>query len=283
MPLRPRRSALYMPAANVRAIEKSRELPCDVVILDLEDGVAPDAKGFARARAVEAVVSGGFGRREVVVRVNAIATPWGQDDLAAACRAGPDAILAPKVSSARDVAAYAAAMTPEIELWAMIETCAAIFSLKEIAAAGPSANLGVWVIGSNDLAKEMRCRPDENRLALSPLLSLAVACAHGNGLTILDGVYNELDDDAGLERQCRQGADIGFDGKTLIHPLQISRANHAFSPSAEEVTWSQTIVDAFGSPEAALKGVLRVEGKMVERLHLEEARRVLAVAAATQD
>ena len=283
MPLRPRRSALYMPAANVRAIEKSRELPCDVVILDLEDGVAPDAKEFARARAVEAVVSGGFGRREVVVRVNAIATPWGQDDLAAACGAGPDAILAPKVSSARDVAAYAAAMTPEIELWAMIETCAAIFSLKEIAAAGPSANLGVWVIGSNDLAKEMRCRPDENRLALAPLLSLAVACAHGNGLTILDGVYNELDDDAGLERQCRQGADIGFDGKTLIHPLQISRANHAFSPSAEEVTWSQTIVDAFGSPEAALKGVLRVEGKMVERLHLEEARRVLAVAAATQD
>lgn len=275
---RPRRSALYMPAANARAIEKARELPCDVVILDLEDAVAPDAKDVAREQAVDAVRAGGFGRREVVIRVNGLDTPWGLEDLAAAINAQPDAILVPKVSSAHDVRAYGAAEAGGVPLWAMVETCASLFALSEIAGAG--AGLAALVIGTNDLAKEMRCRLTVERAALAGPLSLAVAGARAHGLVILDGVFNGIDDDAGLARQCDQGAEFGFDGKTLIHPRQIEAANRAFTPADEEVEWSQAIVAAFDSPENAAKGVIRIEGRMVERLHLAEARRLIAVADA---
>lgn len=280
---RPRRSALYMPASNARAIEKARDLPCDVVILDLEDAVAPDAKDLARQQAVDAVRAGGFGRREVVIRVNALSTPWGADDLAAAVAAAPDAILAPKVSSADDVRAYAREISGQVRFWAMIETCAAVFRLPEIAASAGSTPLEAWVIGSNDLAKEMRCRLDVERAALASILTLSVAAARAEGLAILDGVFNDIEDDDGLARQCAQGLDYGFDGKSLIHPRQVAVANQVFTPTAEEVRWSQVIVDAFALPENATRGVLRVEGRMVERLHLHEAQRVLRITSAIAD
>lgn len=275
---RPRRSALYMPAANARAIEKAHELPCDVVILDIEDAVAPDAKDVARDQAVAAVKAGGFGKREVVIRINGLDTPWGLEDLAAAIDARPDAILVPKVSSAHDVRSYGAAEAGGVPLWAMVETCASLFALGEIAGAG--AGLQALVVGTNDLAKEMRCRLTVERAALTGPLSLIVAAGRAHGLTVLDGVFNEIEDDAGLAVQCAQGLDFGFDGKTLIHPRQVETANTTFSPSAEEVAWSRVVVAAFDSPENAVKGVLKVEGRMVERLHLAQARRVIAVADA---
>lgn len=267
-----------MPAANARALEKARELACDVVILDLEDAVAPEAKDLARAQAVAAVKAGGFGRREVVIRINGLETPWGRADLGAAADAGPDAILAPKVSSAADVAAYEAGLSGDTALWVMIETCAAIFALPQIAAAG--GRLAAFVAGTNDLAKEMRCRLDVERLPLVGPLSLTVAAARARGLVVLDGVFNGLEDDAGLAAQCDQGAAFGFDGKTLIHPRQIEAANRAFGPAAEDVAWSRTVVAAFDLPENAAKGVIRVEGRMVELLHLDEARRLITVADA---
>ena len=277
---RPRRSALYMPAANGRAIEKARDLPCDVVILDLEDAVAPDAKALARQQAAAAVRAGGFGRREVVIRVNGLDTPWGADDLAAASAARPAAILAPKVSSPADVAAYDRGLSGDTCLWVMIETCASLFALNEIAACAASSRLEALVIGTNDLAKEMRCRLTVDRAPLAGPLSLSVAAARAHGLAILDGVHNGIEDGDGLARQCAQGAEFGFDGKTLIHPRQIEAANAAFSPAPDEVHWARIIVDAFDSPENASKGVLRVEGRMVERLHLAEARCLIAVAEA---
>lgn len=278
---RPRRSALYMPAANVRAIEKARQLACDVVILDLEDAVAPDAKATARAMAVDAVRGGGFGPREVVIRVNGLDTPWGRDDLEAAAAARPDAVLAPKVSTADDVAAYGAALGGACPLWIMVETCRAILRLDELgAAAAAAAGATAWVIGTNDLAKEMRCRLDADRAPLLAALTLAVAAARAHGLTVLDGVFNDIDDEAGLARQCAQGAAFGFDGKTLIHPRQVEPANLAFTPAEDEVAWSRMVVRAFDEPQNASKGVLRVEGRMVERLHLDEARRLIAVADA---
>jgi citrate lyase subunit beta/citryl-CoA lyase len=278
--VRPRRSALYMPAGNARAVEKARSLPCDVVILDLEDAVAPDAKPQARALAAEAVKAGGFGSREVVIRVNGLDTPWGGQDLRAAVEAQPDAILVPKVSSPEDVAAYEAHLSGRPRLWAMIETCASIFRLDGIAAGSASRRLEAWVIGTNDLAKEMRCRPGVGRAPLAGPLSLAVAAGRAQGLAVIDGVYNDIGDAEGLARQCAQGADFGFDGKSLIHPSQIEAANAAFSPAADEVAWARTVVAAFELPENAAKGALKVEGRMVERLHLAEARRVLALAAA---
>jgi citrate lyase subunit beta/citryl-CoA lyase len=275
---RPRRSALYMPASNPRAIDKARALACDVVILDLEDAVAPDAKDEARALAVEAVKTGGFGRREMVIRVNGLDTPWGRDDLAAAATVAPDAVLVPKIAGPADLAAYARGLAPGVKLWAMIETCASLFVLDQIAGAG--GPLDCLVIGGNDLAKEMRCRPGVMREPLFGVLGLSVAAARAHGLSILDAVYNDIEDDEGLGRQCRQGVEFGFDGKTLIHPRQVDSANQAFSPEPEAVIWSRTIVAAFDLPENASKGVLKIEGRMVERLHLEEARRMIAVAEA---
>jgi citrate lyase subunit beta/citryl-CoA lyase len=274
---------LYLPASNTRAIEKARALPCDVVILDLEDAVAPEAKAVARQHAIEAVAAGGFGAREVVIRVNGLSTPWGPADLQAARAAGPSAILAPKVSSVADVEEYAAALTGDTQLWAMIETCTALLRLDAIAQAAAKGRLTTWVMGTNDLVKELRCELGEDRVALMGLLSLVVAAARAYGLTVLDGVYNQISDDAGLERQCRQGVAFGFDGKTLIHPRQIAVANRVFSPAPEAVAWARTVVDAFARGENTDKGVLQIDGRMVERLHLEQAQQVLSLANAIND
>lgn len=277
---RPRRSALYLPASNVRAVAKARELSCDVVILDLEDSVAPDAKAEARAAAVEAVKARGFGVREVVIRTNGLDTPWGADDLSAAVDAHPDAVLVPKVSTPADLSAARAAVGEGLPLWAMIETCAAIFRLDALGAESVHVGVEAWVIGSNDLAKEMRCRLTVGREPLLTALSLSLMAARAHGLIILDGVFNEIADEDGLVRQCGQGAAFGFDGKTLIHPSQVGAANAAFTPDPEAVAWARTVVEAFERPDAAGKGVLKVEGRMVERLHYAEARRLLSVAEA---
>ncbi len=274
---RPRRSALYMPGSNARAMEKARSLPCDVVILDLEDAVAPDAKVAAREAVAAALAVGGFGPREVVVRVNGLDTPWGRDDLAMFGNCGAAAVLVPKVSSAAEVRAVDALLGGETRLWVMIETCAAMFRLEDIAAASKDTRLDLFVAGTNDLAKEMRCVLDTGRSALATGLFLMLAAARAHGLSVLDGVFNQLDDPEGLAQQCAQGAAMGFDGKTLIHPSQIETANAAFSPAADAVAWAGVVVDAFAAPEAAGAGVLKVQGKMVELLHLEEARRTLAI------
>ncbi|MBX3481265.1 MAG: CoA ester lyase [Caulobacter sp.] len=280
---RPRRSALYMPASNAKAIEKARTLACDVVILDLEDAVAPEAKETARMQAVEAVKAGGFGRREVVIRTNGLDTPWGAMDLELAALAGPDAILVPKVSSAADVAAYDRAIekAPErTRLWAMIETCAALFALNDIAAASRTTRLSAWVMGTNDLAKEMRCRQTADRAPFWGPLSLSVAAARGHGLTILDGVHNDIENLESLVSVCEQGVDFGFDGKTLIHPKQVEPCNMVFSPAATEVAWARAVIAAFALPENAGKGAIRVEGRMAELLHLSQAQRLVAVSEA---
>jgi citrate lyase subunit beta/citryl-CoA lyase len=277
---RPRRSALYMPASNTRAIDKARTLPCDVVILDLEDAVAPEAKVEARALAVEAVRAGGFGPREVVIRVNGRDTPWGAADLGAAAAAGADAVLAPKVTSPEDLAHYGAALEGKTRLWAMIETCAAVFQLDALARAAQAHRNDLWIVGANDLVKEMRCRPGPDRGPLLPALSLAVMAAHAHGVAILDGVYNDIPNLDGLARECAQGLELGMDGKSLIHPSHLETTNRTFTPDADAVAWARTVQAAFAAPENAGKGVLKVEGKMVERLHLAEAERLIAISEA---
>ncbi|AGH50376.1 citrate (pro-3S)-lyase [Sphingomonas sp. MM-1] len=279
MAVRPRRSALYMPASNPRAVEKARALDCDVVILDLEDAVAPDVKADARAAAVAAVAAGGFGRRELVVRANGIDTPWGFDDLAALAAARPDAVLVPKVDDGAAVARHAAALAGAAPLWVMIETARSIFRLEEIAVALADAGPGGgFVLGTNDLAKEMGARPGTLRAPFQGMLGMAVAAARAHGLVVLDGVFNAIDDDAGFAEQCAQAVEFGFDGKTLIHPRQIAACNAAFTPDADAVAWARAIVAAFADPANAAKGAIRVEGRMVERLHLAQAERDLAVA-----
>ena len=277
---RPRRSALYLPGSNARAIEKARTLPCDVVVLDLEDSVAPEAKSAARALACEAVRMGGFGARELVIRVNGLDTAWGAEDLAAAAAAGPDAVLVPKVGSTEDLAAYRQALGPATPLWAMIETCQAVFALDALGRASGGEGVSCWVVGINDLIKEMRCRLGPDRAPLQPALALSVMAARAHGLAILDGVFNDIPDLEGLARECAQGSDLGFDGKSLIHPTHLDAANRIFSPEPEAVAWAHTVAEAFDSPENSGKGVLKVEGRMVERLHLAEARRLIAVARA---
>ncbi|MES2904085.1 MAG: CoA ester lyase [Pseudomonadota bacterium] len=273
MTARPRRSALYLPASNTKALAKARTLACDVVILDLEDAVAPDAKETARDQAATAVREGGFGSRELVVRVNGLETEWGADDLAALAACPPDAVLVPKIMRGDDVDRYAALVTGETPLWAMIETTASLFRLDEIAKA---SRLAALVMGTNDLAKEMGAQPGPDRLPFVGALGLAVAAARAHGIAILDGVYNEIDDDAGFVAQARQAVEFGFDGKTLIHPRQIDPCNAAFLPDAAAIAWARRIIAAFDEPESASKGAIRVDGKMVERLHLHHARRVLA-------
>ena len=282
MTIRPRRSVLYMPASNARAIEKARALACDAVILDLEDAVAPEAKPQARAQAVEAVRQGGFGRREVVIRCNGLDTPWGADDLAAVAAAGPDAVLVPKVASPADIAAYDAAIAhapAKTRLWAMIETCAAVLDLKAIAASR-RGRLDAFALGLNDLAKEMGARQTPDRAPMQAVLTLAVAAARANGLTVLDSVCNDLDDPDVLEAVCRQGSDFGFDGKTLIHPSQIEAANRLFSPDPADVAWARAVIAAFADSANAGKGALRVDGRLAERLHLTQAERLVALADA---
>ena len=277
-PLRPRRSALYLPASNTRAIEKARGLACDVVILDLEDAVGPDEKPQARAQAVAAAQAGGFGGRELVIRVNALDTPWGRDDLAAVAGAGVQGVLVPKVSGPQDLAAYAEALGGGARLWAMIETCAAVGGLFELAALGVGSRLSLWIMGTNDLAKEMHARLTPDRAAFVPLLVQAVCAARAHGLAIMDGVCNEFRDLAVFRAEAEQGLALGFDGKSLIHPDQIGPCNEIYSPGDEELAHARAIIAAFALPENAGKGAIRVEGKMAELLHLDQARRLVAIA-----
>ena len=278
---RPRRSALYMPASNARAIAKARSLPADVIILDLEDAVAPEAKEDARAAAIAAAAEGGFGHRELIIRINALDTPWGQDDLAAVAQADVDGVLVPKVSRPSDITACNAALAEapsRLKLWAMIETCAVLPHLDALAALGGSTRLSAFVMGVNDLAKEMRARLTPERTPFLPILTLAVAAARAHGVAVLDGVCNEFRDLTVFEAEARQGLLFGFDGKTLIHPDQVAPCNAIFSPSEEELAWAQAVIAAFALPENAGKGAIRVEGKMAELLHLEQARQLVAIA-----
>ncbi|HEY5410033.1 MAG TPA: CoA ester lyase [Caulobacteraceae bacterium] len=277
---RPRRSLLYMPASNARAIEKARELPCDGVILDLEDSVAPEAKVEARASAM-AAVRAGFGGREMVIRCNAFGTPWGAADLAAAAAAGPDVVLAPKVSSAAEVHAYDRALTSapdRTRLWIMVETARAVLDLRELAQAAGHTRLAGMVLGPNDLCAELRLKGPIARAGLRTVLFQMTVAARAHGLVALGGTYNAIDDPQGFQAECVEEAGLGLDGKTLIHPSQIAPANAAFSPSADELAWAREVVAAFAAPEAAGKGAIRLDGRMIERLHLNEAERVLGLA-----
>jgi citrate lyase subunit beta/citryl-CoA lyase len=278
---RPRRSALYLPASNAKALAKARTLPCDVVILDLEDAVAPEAKEEARAAAVAAIAEGGFGHREVAIRVNGLDTEWGAADLAAVAGSKADAVLAPKVNGPQDIDRLQDALSgaPEtLQLWAMIETCASVFALEPIAAKARSTRLSLWIMGLNDLAKEMRAQSVPERTPFLPFLSMAVAAARAHGVTVLDGVCNEFRDLGVFEAEARQGLLFGFDGKSLIHPAQIEPCNTVFSPSEADLGWAASVIAAFALPENQGKGAIKVDGKMTELLHLEQARRLVAVA-----
>ena len=271
-PNRPRHAALYLPASNARAIAKARTLAANVVILDLEDAVAPEAKVDARAQAVAAIREGRFGGRELVVRANAIDTEWGADDLSALAEATPDAILVPKIATPADLAAYVDRVGG-VPVWAMVETAGAALRIDAIAAVPGLATL---VMGTNDLAKELRMRPGADRVPMHGFLAATVAAARAHGLVALDGVWNAIDDADGFAAECAQGVRFGFDGKTLIHPGQIDACLAAFAPSAAEIAAAQAIVAAFAAPEAAGKGAIRHAGAMVERLHLAEAEALLA-------
>jgi citrate lyase subunit beta / citryl-CoA lyase len=278
---RPRRSVLYMPASNERALEKAKTIPCDALILDLEDAVAPEAKPAARDAACAAARSGDYGHRELTIRVNGADTEWHRDDLAAACAAGPDAIVVPKVNSAAAVLALVDAMAsydaPErTQLWAMVETPVAMLHAEEIAAA--SDRLTVLVMGTNDLAKELYAEHVPGRQPLLTGLGLALLAARATGKAILDGVYNDVQDADGFLAECRQGREMGFDGKTLIHPGQVEGANAAFAPSADAVTEARGILQAW--EDGAGSGVVTYRGRMIENLHVDTARRTLAVSEA---
>lgn len=283
--IRPRRSVLYMPGANSKALEKAKTLAADALIFDLEDSVAPDAKAEARANVEAAVAGGGYGRREIIIRVNALSSEWGGDDIAMAARVKPDGVLFPKVSSAADMEAADAALTkagaPEdVAIWAMIETPLAVLDIKDIAAASKRTRLAGFVMGLNDLAKEQRASFTPGREAFMTSLTLSVLAARAYGIAAIDAVHNDISDMAAFDAACRQGAMLGFDGKTLIHPNQIESCNAIFAPSADEVTNARAIIAAFADPANAGKGVIKVNGKMTELLHLEQARRVIAIAEA---
>jgi citrate lyase subunit beta/citryl-CoA lyase len=287
MSIRPRRSVLYMPGSNVRALEKARTLPADVVILDLEDAVAPDAKETARAQVAAAVTQGGFGHREVVVRINGLDTAWGDADLKTLAPTGADVILIPKVNAGADLVAsgkaIAAAGAPDrTAVWAMMETPLAMLNAGGIAAAATdrTTRLTGFVMGTNDLAKETGARIVPGRAPMNAWLMMSLAAARAHGLAILDGVWNEIADEEGFARECAEARDMGFDGKTLIHPSQIGPCNAAFSPAAKEVAWARTIIAAFDQPENAAKGAIQVEGRMVERLHADMGRKLVAIADA---
>jgi citrate lyase subunit beta/citryl-CoA lyase len=279
---RPRRSVLYMPASNARALEKARSIPCDGLILDLEDAVAPDAKAAAREAACAAAASGEYGAREVTIRVNGADTEWHADDMRAACEAGPDAVVVPKVDSADAVLQLVEAMAghdaPEhTKLWAMVETPAAMLHAEEIAAA--SDRLTVLVMGTNDLVKELYAEHVPGRQPVLPALGLTLLAARATGKAILDGVYNDVKDTDGFLAECRQGRELGFDGKTLIHPGQVAGANETFAPSPQAVEDARGILEAW---EAGGSGVVTYHGRMIEHLHVESARRTLSMHEAIQ-
>jgi citrate lyase subunit beta / citryl-CoA lyase len=280
---RPRRSLLFMPGSNPRALEKARALAADGLIFDLEDAVAPAAKEEARAAVTAALAAGGYGRRELVLRVNALDTPWGHADLAAAATMPIDAVLLPKVENADRVRLTVALLDalgapPERPVWCMLETPLGILDARQIAAASP--RLAALVLGTSDLTKDLHAAHTPDRLPLLTALQLALLAARAYGLAALDGVHLDLSDDAGFALACRQGREFGFDGKTLIHPKQIEEANAAFAPSPEEVAWSRRVIAAYTEAAHSGKGVVLVDGKLVENLHVDNARRVVSVAEA---
>ncbi|MBD9473757.1 CoA ester lyase [Achromobacter sp. ACM01] len=283
LPIRPRRSVLYMPGANPRALDKARSLDADVLILDLEDAVAPDAKAQAREQVAAALRAGGYGHRECVVRINALDTAWGLDDVRAIAQAGADAVLLPKVQSPAELDALARALDAagapaSLPLWAMAETPLGFLRLDAIASG--HARLAAIVVGTSDLVKDLHARHTPSREETLLARSMAVMAARAHGLAALDGVHLDLHDDTGLEAACKQGRDQGFDGKTLIHPRQIAAANAAFAPSAEELAAARKRLDAWRAAQAAGLGVAVVDGALVENLHAREAERVLALAEA---
>ncbi|TXL70753.1 CoA ester lyase [Vineibacter terrae] len=284
--VRPRRSVLYMPGANTRALEKARTLPADVLIFDLEDAVAPDAKETARANVVAAAASRAYGRREIVIRANGLNTAWGREDVLAIAGSGADAVLVPKLESAADVTAVVelldeAGAPPSMAIWGMMETPRGILHAEEIAAASP--RLACFVMGTNDLVKDLRARHTPMRLPMMVALGVAMLAARAHGLAILDGVYNDIQDAEGFRASCVQGLEMGFDGKTLIHPSQVEPCNEVFAPTAADLVQAEKIVAAFDAARAAGKGVVTVDGRMIENLHVEQAQRQLALAKAIAD
>jgi citrate lyase subunit beta / citryl-CoA lyase len=280
---RPRRSALYTPGSNLRALEKAKTLPADVLIMDLEDAVAPEAKRDARIQVVNAVKAGGFGAREVVIRVNGLNTPWGYGDLAAVAEAGADAILIPKVESVETVrqaeTVLAANGAPEaLTLWCMMETPRAMLNAEEVA--GSSRRVQCFVMGTSDLTKDLHAAHTRDRLPLITSLGLCLLAARAYGLAILDGVHLDLDDDAGFDIACHQGAEMGFDGKTLIHPKTIAAANRAFAPAPADVEWSRRVIAAHADAVAGGRGIVVLDGKLIENLHVLNARRIVELAEA---
>lgn len=287
MTIRPRRSVLYMPGSNARAIEKAKTLPVDGVILDLEDAVAPDAKIDARKQVTAAVKAGGFGGREVFIRVNGIDSEWHADDLHDAARAAPDGVVVPKVSSSEQLEMIGRRLLDmgtdhKTRVWAMIETPIAILNVREIAraAADSETRLAGFILGTNDLAKETGAKFVPGRAPMVPWLTTCILAARAYGIFILDGVYNDLSNADGFLRECEQGRDLGFDGKTLIHPNQVAPCNDVFSPGTEEVAQARKIIAAFELPENKGKGVVSLDGRMVERMHADIARKTVAIADA---
>jgi len=283
--LRPRRSALFIPGSNGRALEKGRSIAADVLILDLEDSVAPDQKDKARDAVATAVGALTYGRREIVVRVNGLDTPWIARDIAAMGAARPDAILVPKLSRTDDIrrarAALAAAHAPkELQLWAMIETPAAVINAAAMGAiaAMPAPSIACYVLGTNDLAAELGARIQPGRTALVPHLAHVVLAARAHGLAVLDGTFNDLVDKRTFRAECQEARDLGFDGKTLIHPGQVAVANEVFAPSNDDIAWARQVIEAFSGPDNTGKSVITVAGRMVERLHERLAKRTLALA-----
>ena len=284
--VRPRRSVLYMPGANTRALEKARTLPADALIFDLEDAVAPEAKEAARTNVVLAAESKAYGKREIAIRCNGLGTPWGEADIEAIAKSGADAILVPKVESATQVTHVVslldtAGAPTDMAVWAMMETPKGVLRAEEIAGAHP--RLGLFVMGPNDLVKDMRARHTPMRLPMITALGIGMLAARAHGLAILDGVYNDIQDAAGFRAVCQQGLEMGFDGKTLIHPSQVEPCNEVFAPSAAEIEMAGKIVAAFKAAQAEGKGVVTVDGRMIENLHVEQAERALALASAIKE
>jgi citrate lyase subunit beta / citryl-CoA lyase len=285
--IRPRRSLLFMPGSNARALEKARNLPADGIILDLEDSVAPDFKASARDQIAAAIAAKGFGKREVLIRVNSLDTPWWSDDVAMAAKAGPDGIVVPKVSSIEDFKTIADRLAelnadPSIKVWAMIETARAVLHAEELAATSRGANkrLAGFMFGPNDISRETRIRMQPGRAAMLPLITHCILATRAYGLEILDGPYSDFSNVDGFGQECTQARDLGFDGKTLIHPGQIEACNAIFTPPAEEVAHARKIIAAFERPENASRGAIQLDGQMVERLHADMALRTIAIADA---
>ena len=282
-----RRSLLFMPGSNARALEKARSLPADGLILDLEDSVAPDAKARAREQIAAAIAARGFGRREILIRTNSLDTPWWNDDVAMAAKAGSDAILVPKISSVDELSTIDQQLSkigadPSVKVWAMIETARAVLDAGELASVARNANarLAGFVFGPNDISRETRIRMLPGRAAMIPMFTHCVLAARAHGLEILDGPYGDIGNVGGFAAECAQARDLGFDGKTLIHPSHIDACNAIFTPPAEEVAEARKIVAAFERPENASRGAIQLDGRMVERLHAEMARRTIAIADA---